>query len=142
MNEKELIGVWIERLKGDKIKTFPDAFLISMKRYNFPLPGKALVIGEHFFDMIEITTIDGAPFFQTSDEELAKFIVYANRLKPPSVKIPDDPDEIRRINKEYELSLDNLVREIEADYVKNFPEGKNKNSISNEIFRIVNLVRY
>lgn len=142
MTEKEFISGWTKKIAEAGIKNFPDDFIKDLSTEVFKLPGKTLVIGQEFFGSHEILTIDGDSFLQVSSYSKAKYIVYANRLKPKIIKIPLLVSEIKTIVSNYEIYLDGILKEIKIDYNKIFPDGKNSIMSVNEIFKILNLNRY
>jgi hypothetical protein len=141
MTEKEFIAGWAARLNTDQIKKFPDEFMSEGAFRQLELPGKTLVIGEEFFGAYEILTIDGNAVYQAANHDEAKYIIYSNRDKAPSVNIPEKGDNIKSANVKYEQYLDSIIRKIDTDYKKNF-NGMPSASAVNEIFRTLNLVRY
>lgn len=142
MTEKEFVAWWTNKLWSGGIKIFPDDFKKPAELKEVSLPGKALVIGEEFFGAFEILTVDGNQVYQAGNHNEAKYIIYANRLKPAAVKVPLNDQEIKATNSLYEKYLDSIIKEIENDYKIKFPLSKNFNMIANEIFRILNLTRY
>jgi hypothetical protein len=106
------------------------------------MPGKALIIGGSFFGSIEILTADGIVFLQVDSNLKAKYIIYSNRTKPLKIIIPERESEIKEAVDNYAKYLDHLIREIETDYKKCFPGGKNSTLHINNIFKILNLTRY
>ncbi len=142
MTLKDFTSQWIKKVSDAGVKSFPDDFITFEKYEELKLPGKALVIGQEFFGAFEILTIDGTLIYQADNHTKAKFIVYSNRLKPQKIRIPlNDPDMKSSII-QYEKYLDQLIKEIESDYKKNFPDGKDSNNLINNIFRNLNLIRY
>lgn len=142
MIEKEFISGWIKKISGEGIKPFPREFINIAGCQKIKLPGKALVIGEEFFGSFEIITVDGSPVLHADDYMKAKYIIYANRLKPEEILLPEDNDSVRKAAALYENYLDEIIKLVETDYKKNFPGEKNSASAVNEIFRMLNLVRY
>jgi hypothetical protein len=142
LTEKEFTAKWINKISDKGIKKFPDEFLAVSETEEFRLPSKALVIGEELFGIIEILTVDGSVFTQVNNYEKAKYIIYANRNKPDSILIPSDKNELKSVLASYGKYLDSIIIEIEEDYRKEFPLAKNSHQVVNEIFRILNLVKY
>lgn len=140
MSEKEFINSYVFKYSGS-IKNFPSDF-ISEKNFlkELKLPGKTLLIGKEFFGKYEIITPDGNPVLHAESYIHAKFILYSNRNNPQLIFIPPD-DEMKQAVKLYEQYLDTIIKEIETDCKKHFPEEKNSNVVANEIFRQLNLVR-
>lgn len=142
MTEKEFILYFTSSISSEGIKKFPDDFLVAGETKELKLPGKTLIMGEEFFGKYEIITIDGTPVMQFDSHTEAKFIVYAGKTKPSSVSIPVSEKELKSAVTAYEKYLDSIVKQVEADFKMKCPDSKNLNSTINEIFRILNLVRY
>jgi hypothetical protein len=142
LTEKEFISGWTKKIGKEGIKKFPDDFIVNKDLEEIELPGKTLILGEEFFGSYEILTIDGNPFLQLKSHTKAKYIIYSNRLKPKTIKIPLSEFEINSAVSNYEDYLDSILKEIKQDYTKNFPDGKNSIASANEIFKILNLTRY
>jgi hypothetical protein len=140
--EKEFISKWTVSLSEKGIKTFPEDFLENLTTEEIKLPGKTLVIGEELFGNYEVLTVDGTAVLQAESQYKAKYIVYSNRKKSPSVKIPVKSEDIKSTVAKYENYLDSIIKEIEADYKKSFPGEKKCNDLTNEIFRVLSLNRY
>jgi hypothetical protein len=141
MSEKEFITNWASKLWAEKIKKFPGEFVSGNNSRKLDLPGKTLVIGEEFFGAYEILTIDGNAVYQAANHDEAKFIIYSNRDKVVSIDIPVSREDIKAANTKYEQYLDSIIRNIDADFKKNFPGIPGAGAV-NEIFRTLNLVRY
>jgi hypothetical protein len=141
LTEKDFILNWINKLSNEGIKIFPKDFCSFTNFNELKLPSKSLVLGKEFFGNYEILSIDGDSVFQAENIGKAKFILYANRLKPNSIKIPLSEVEIKNTITDYESYLDSLLRQIENDYKNSFNNGKNYNSVANEIFKRLNLIR-
>ena len=142
MNEKEFITKWTSSLSEKGIRKFPGDFTSEGETEKIELPGKSLVIGEEFFGNFEVLTIDGTAVLQADSQSKAKFIVYSGRNKITALDVPKNPDEIKSSVSKYEGYLDSIIKDIEADYKKNFPGEKRGNALVNEIFRVLNLNRY
>lgn len=142
MTEKEFISKSVSELREQKLKEFPGDIIEFEDGIVLTMPGKTLVIGEEFFGAVEVITTNGEQFLQAADHYEAKFIVYANRSNPVSILIPTDKNILKNAVTKYELYLDSVIKNIEQTYKKEFPEGKNASGVVNEIFRILNLVRY
>jgi len=142
MTEREFIIRFSSSLSEEGIKTFPGDFLTADKTREVKLAGKTLLPGEQFFGKFEITTIDGTPVMQANSYIEAKYIVYAGKSKPAFIRVPTDDNEIKFTVTAYEKYLDAIAKRAESDFKKIFPDSKNLNSTVNEIFRILNLIRY
>ncbi|MBA4318129.1 MAG: hypothetical protein C0412_06990 [Flavobacterium sp.] len=142
MLEKDFIKMWIEKIKGEFLKNFPDDFLEGATTSDVDLPGKVLMLGPELFGTFEITDSKGNPYLLTANFTKVKYFLYANRTTPVKMKLPVEEKDITHIVKEYEKYLDSLVTMIEKDFKKNFPESKSFLSVSNHIFGTLNLLRY
>ena len=142
MTEKDFIISWINKLSTDGIKIFPKDFCHFSNFNELKIPSKRLVLGKEFFGKYEILSAEGDVVFQAENINQAKFIIYANRLKPDSIIIPLNEDEIKIANTKYESYLDFLLKQIENDYKKFFDNGKNYYAVANEIFKKLNLIRH
>lgn len=142
MTEKKFIADWVIKLTDEALKEFPDDFLKTEKLKIISLPCKALVIGQEFFGSYEILSVDGQSVCQASSYDEAKYILYSNRNKTSTVKIPVDPNNIKEALTLYNEYLDAIIKHVEADYKKTLPGMKNSNYIVNEIFKRLNLTRY
>ncbi len=142
MTEKEFISSWTSRINSEGIKYFPDDFIQLNEFDEVGLPGKALVIGQEFFGSYEILSIDGSLILQAENHSKAKYIIYANRLKPAKIKIPKQEKIVKDSVLKYEEYLDGIIKKIEADYKKNFPASKTYGDVTNNILRMLNLTRY
>jgi len=123
------------------IKEFPLDFIDKKNLSEIEVPDKMLIMGKEFFESYEVTSATGDFVLTLSDESEAKYIVYASRNRKNKIKIPRDPVSIKKSVDEYEKYLDNLLLDIRKDYQKKFNNGKNFTSVSNEIFKKLNLVR-
>lgn len=142
MNEKVFIENWLRNTQISGIKHFPLSFLDESRLDIIPIPIKTLVIGQEFFGAYEIITTDGESVYQASNYDEAKFIVYSSKDRNGKAYIPKDKSVIKSVVDAYNNYLDDLLNQIKKDYKKNFPDGKNVNAISNEIFQKLNLFRY
>ncbi len=141
MTKKEFIGNWTEIIKAG-LKEFPDEFLEEVACDELSLPSKSLVMGPEIFGSFEITDSDGNPFLQTEDQYKLKYILYSNRYKPSQIRIPTEPANIKDTVRQYEKHLDGFLIGIEKDFKEHFPDSKDLNKISNQIFGAVSLQRY
>jgi hypothetical protein len=141
MKEKEFVHQQVNAL-AKELKTFPDEFISGYESKVISLPPKNLLLGEEFFGKYEILTADGTLVFHSTSYDEAKFIVYSSRTKPEKVHLPINNDDLKNSLAAYSKYLDSIIKEISMLYKKHFPEGKNLHMVSNDIFRILNLVRY
>lgn len=142
MTERDFISSCAESIKSEGIKAFPEDFIQFKEFDESNLPGKALVIGQEFFGSFEILSIDGSLILQASNYARAKFIIYSNRQKPASIKIPKSDNDIKPSINKYEEYLDSIIKRIDIDYKKKFPGSKNSSEVINNILRMLNLIRY
>jgi hypothetical protein len=141
MTEKEFVNKQVYLL-SEELKVFPDGFISNYESKVVSVPSKNLILGEEFFGKYEILTAEGNLVFHSTSYDEAKFIVYSSRTKPEKVLLPINSDELKKSLLAYNKYLDGLIKDISMLYKKNFPEGKNLHVITNDIFRILNLVRY
>ncbi len=142
MTTKEFTSNWCTRIRNNGIKTFPDDFLSNCETEELLLPQKPLIIGNEFFGHYEILTTDGSSAMQVESHDKAKYLVYASRYKPGKIKIPKSDIEVKTAIKNYHYYLEEIISQIKSDYNKNFPSSKNSNEAVNEIFRILNIIKY
>lgn len=142
MTEKEFLQNWIDKIKREILKDFPADFISGEATEELKLPGAALTLGAELFGSYELNDVEGNPALQLENYDKAKYVLYANRTEPASVKIPVDEKDLKRLVEEYEKHLDLLLRLIKEDYELNFPEGARFMSVSNSVFYALNLYRY
>ena len=106
------------------------------------MPHKTLVLGNEFFGVVEILTIEGKPVLQVDNFHKAKYIVYANLNRSSNIIIPKSEYEIKTAVENYEKYLDWILLDIEDKLKQKLPESRNLLSVTNEIFLKLNLVRY
>ena len=141
MNEKDFIFSKSKDLSLSGIKNFPRDFSNSKNCKVIEVPEKVLVLGKEFFGSFEVTsaTSDFVMTFQNEFE--AKYVVYASHNRKSIIDIPVDHSAIKNAVDEYEKYLDRLLLEIRTEYQKKINNGKNITSVSNEIFKKLNLTR-
>ena len=142
MNEKYFVENWINKVHSSGIKQFPLHFIDEFQIDIIPIPVKTLMIGQEFFGTFEIITTDGESIYQTSDYAEAKFFVYSSKERNGKAYLPKDKSKIKSLLNTYNHYLDELLNQIKLDYIQYFPEGKNLQAISNEIFKKLNIIRY
>jgi hypothetical protein len=143
LTEKEFTSKWTQKLSSESLKKFPEEFssINEFKEENFP--AKTLVIGKEFFGAFEILTVDGKSVYQAKDYNEAKYIIYSNRAnKNNPVKIPLNSCDIKSSVIKFESYMDSIIKEIEIDFRKTFPDSKNSTLVVNNVLRIINLTRY
>ena len=141
MSEKDFIFSKSRELHLTGIKNFPIDFINSKNIKIIEVPEKQLVLGKEFFGSYEVSTIAGDFILTFSNALQAKYIVYASKNRKDKIKIPKEPDNINTAVENYEKYLDQLLQEIKKDYLVRFSSGKNFTSVSNEIFKKLNLTR-
>jgi hypothetical protein len=141
LNEKDFIFSKSRQLQLAGIKNFPVDF-INSKNFNvIEVPEKELVLGKEFFGSYEVSTIAGDFLLTFSNAHEAKYIVYASKSRTNKIKIPKESYNIKMAVESYEKYLDQLLQELKKDYLARFINGKNFTSVSNEIFKKLNLTR-
>lgn len=142
MNEIIFVENWINKTLSTGLKKFPLHFIDESQIIIIPIPVKTLVIGKEFFGAFEIITTDGEPVYQAFDYDEAKFFVYSSKERNGKAYLPKDRSLIKTLVSTYDNYLDDLFNHIKIDYKRNFPDGKNHQAVSNEIFQKLNLIRY
>jgi hypothetical protein len=141
MTEKEFAQYWIDRIKGE-LKSFPDDFIPKNAMCeSIKLPGKILFLNPPFFGSYQITDDSGNPILSTDNHFKAKYILYANRLKPLEIKIPDNELPLYETVRDYEKYLDAFLKEMEKNFKEYFPNSKAFKRISIQVFNSLNLTR-
>ncbi|NWG27409.1 MAG: hypothetical protein HXY48_02610 [Ignavibacteriaceae bacterium] len=141
MSEKDFIFSKSKELSLSGIKNFPLDFLHFKNFSEIEVPDKVLVLGKEFFGSYEVSSATGDFVMTFNNEFEAKYVVYASRNRKNNIKIPKELSVIKKAVEEYELYLDRLLLEIKKDYLKKINNGKNFSSVSNEIFKKLNLTR-
>jgi hypothetical protein len=142
MNERAFVTSWVSKLASAGINNFPADFIpLNCKNTEIRLPGKTLIIGEEFFGKYEILTTDGNSVLHAENYYQAKSLIYANRTTPEIVILPSDETNLKKAVQCYESYLDSIIKKIETEYEKIFPEVENSKTVVNEIFKQLNLVR-
>lgn len=142
MTEKEFISHYINKHSETSSKIFPDDFTNLTDTEKLEMPHKTLVLGNEFFGVVEILTIEGKPVLQVDNIHKAKYIVYANLNRSSNIIIPKSEYEIKTAVENYEKYLDWILLDIEDKLKQKLPESRNLLSVTNEIFLKLNLVRY
>ncbi|MEW6509143.1 MAG: hypothetical protein AB1432_15530 [Bacteroidota bacterium] len=140
MTEKEFIQKWVDKIK-EELKRFPEDFVNSADFEEVSLPGKVLFLNPPLFGSYQLTDEAGDTFYSTDDMFRAKYVYYANRIKPVSVKIPVDPLKSYETVRDYERYLDGFLKEMEKDFKHTFQKTKGFKIISSQIFSSLNLTR-
>lgn len=141
MTQKEFILNWYNKISGEGLKVFPADFITTEKLSSISLPAKTLVLGSELFGKYEITTVDGIPAIQADDYIYAKYILYANRTKPISINIPAEHESIKNTVLKYEEYLDSIIKRIENDFKKRFPDSPDIYTAVNQILNKLNITR-
>ena len=141
MNEKDFIFSKSKDLSLSGLKNFPQDFTISKKIKTIDVPEKVLSLGKEFFGSFEVTSATGDFVMTFQNEFEAKYVVYASQNRKNLINIPADQSAVINAVKEYEKYLDNLLLEIKNEYQRKVNNGKNLTTVSNEIFKKLNLTR-
>ena len=141
MSEKDFIFSKSKEFSLNGIKNFPIDFINSKNIKVIKVPQKQLVLGKELFGSYEVSTIAGDFLLTFNNAPEAKYIVYASKNRKDKIEIPNEPDKIKAAVEIYEKYLDQLLQEIRKDYLARFSNGKNFTSVSNEIFKKLNLTR-
>ena len=141
MNEKDFIYSKSKELSLSGLKSFPIDFIVSKILKTIDVPDKLLVLGKEFFGSYEVSSATDDFVITFTNESEAKYVVYASQNRKNKIKIPVDLITIKKAVKNYEQYLDELLQEIKKDYLKKINNGRNFTSVSNEIFKKLNLTR-
>ena len=141
MNEKDFIFSKSKELSLSGLKSFPIDFIKSKNLNTIEVPDKVLVLGKEFFGSYEVSSASGDLVLTFNNSFEAKYFVYASQNRKNKIQIPREINDIKKSVEDYEQYLDELLQEIRKDYLKKFSNGKNYTSISNEIFKKLNLAR-
>ena len=141
MSEKDFIFSKSKDLSLSGLKSFPIDFVISKSLNTIEVPEKVLVLGKEFFGSYEVSSAAGDFVLTFNNLFEAKYVVYASQQRKKQIKIPGELSNIKKSVEDYEQYLDELLQEIKKDYLKKFANGKNLISVSNEIFKKLNLTR-
>lgn len=141
MSEKDFIFSKSREISLSGIKNFPVDFADLKNTREVEVPDKQLMPGTEFFGSYEVRTASGDFVLILDNEDEAKYISYASLNRKNEIKIPKELTNTREAVETYEKYLDSLLNEIKKDYTTRFKTGKNFNSVSNEIFKRLNLIR-
>ena len=142
LTEKDFINKWTKLLNSEGIKKFPDDFTNIKDFILLELPKQTLVLGKEFFGAYEVLTTSGESVYQAADLNEAKYIIYSGRNRSGRIYLPVLKDAITSAIKKYEAYVDSVLSRIEMGFKKEFPDSKNFPVVSNEIFKVLNLIRY
>ena len=141
MSEQDFIFSKSKELSLSGLKNFPIDFIQAKNLSEIEVPDKVLVLGKEFFGSFEVSSATGDFVMTFTNESEAKYVVYASRERKNKIKIPRDSASIKKTVEDYESYLDQLLQDIKKDYLKKINNGKNFTSVSNEIFKKLNLTR-
>jgi hypothetical protein len=141
VSEQDFIFSKSKELSLAGIKNFPIDFLQTKKLSEIEVPDKVLILGKEFFSSFEVSSATGDFVMTFTNESEAKYVVYASRNRKNKIKMPNDSALIKETVEDYENYLDQFLHNIKKDYQKKINNGKNFTSVSNEIFKKLNLTR-
>ena len=141
MSEQDFIFSKSKELSLAGIKNFPIDFNNSKNNSEIEVPDKVLILGKEFFGSFEVSSATSDFVMTFTNESEAKYVVYASRNRKSKIKIFNDLALIKKTVEDYEKYLDELLQDIKKDYLKKINNGKNLTSVSNEIFKKLNLIR-
>lgn len=142
MSISDFENIWVSKVTEELLKSFPDEFIKSFKNQSLELPQKPLIKGSELFGFYEIIDNEGNSILSTDNIYKLKYVLYANRNLPGSIKIPINDDEIKICVKNYENHLDEIVQKISKDHKKYFKDSEDTRKVVNKIFKILNLYRH
>jgi len=140
MTEKDFIQKWVDKIKSE-LKKFPDDFVHSDNFETVSLPVKILFLNPPLFGSYQLTDEAGDTHYSTDDMFRAKYVYYANRMRPASVHIPVDQLHTYETVRDYERYLDGFLKEMEKDFKQIFQKTKGFKIISAQVFSTLNLTR-
>jgi len=141
VSEADFIFSKSKELSLSGIKSFPIDFINSKNYSEIEVPNKVLILGKEFFGSYEVSSATGDFVMTFTNESEAKYVVYASSNRKNKIKIPNDSALIKKAVEDYEKYLDQFLQDIKNDYMKKINSGKNFTSVSNEIFKKLNLIR-
>ena len=141
MTSKDFITKTVKVISAEGVSVFPDDFLLPCETVPVNLPPHTLILGNEFFGSREVITTGGSLFCHTETLSRAKYIVYAAGKNNREIDVPVKESDIEIIVKNYEKYLDTILKKTEKEYRSLFPEDKDVNSVVNEVFRLLNLIR-
>lgn len=142
MTIQEFENKWLQKIRNELLKSFPDDFIEFENFDILELPQKPLLKGSELFGSYEIIDTNGNPFISVDNSSKMKYILYSNFSNPSSIRIPLEISEMKNSVKMYEKYLDEIIKMIETDYKKNFRGEKDFTAVSNRIFKLLNLTRH
>ena len=142
MTRKEFEKKWFLKIENELLKDFPDDFIVKEDCEFFVMAGKTLIIGPELFWNYEILDVNGNKHYQTDSLSKAKYILYANRLKPDKILIPRNENQIINAVRSYEKHLDNILKDMQQDFYNTFNDPNKFLSTSKSIFNSLILRRY
>ncbi len=142
MTKKEFVSQYLKRHSESENKIFPDDFTSLSSTKFIVLPNKSLTLGAELFGQVEILTTEGNTVYQAENLYEAKYIIYFRKYFSSKIKIPSNPDDVKNAVVKYEAYLDSIIADIENQLEYHSMNPVNLHSVSNEIFKKLNLVRY
>ncbi|MFZ1290022.1 MAG: hypothetical protein WAR79_08025 [Melioribacteraceae bacterium] len=142
MSISEFENKWLSKINSELLKIFPDDFIQNINFTNLELPIKSITKGTEIFGTFEIIDTDGKTFHQSQNLNEIKYILYASRNNSKTIKLISDKILFDKIVQDYEKHIDEILKLIEKDYKKSFPNSKDFINSSNKIFKLANLTRY
>ncbi|MBK7104550.1 MAG: hypothetical protein IPH62_04640 [Ignavibacteriae bacterium] len=142
MSISEFENKWLNKINSKLLKIFPDEFIQNLNFTILELPRKSITKGTEIFGVYEIIDTDGKTFYQSENLSEIKYILYSSRNNSQKINLISDKNLFDKIVHEYEKHIDEILKLIESDYKKSFPNSKDFINISNKIFKLANLTRY
>ena len=142
MTKAEYESKWLNEVKAGLLKSFPRDFIENTEFEILELPQKSLTKGAEIFGEIEIIDTDGKTFYQSNNIYEIKYILYSSLNNQKKIKVVKEKSLMKKIVGEYEKHLDDIIKMMESDYKKCFPNEKDFVFISNRFFKLLNLTRF
>jgi hypothetical protein len=141
MDEKSFISFWIKKLSAENISDFPQDFMTETDFETIALPKNRLLLGKEFFGEYELITTEGIEFMRVNSYEKAKYFIYSHRNKSTHILLPNNNNAVKEMVTKYEKYLDSIMKNVDQDFKRKFPNSKNSTEIIRQIFNHLNLIR-
>ena len=141
MDEKNFISFWIKKLSAEKISDFPQDFMTGTDFETIALPENRLLLGKEFFGEYELITTEGIEFMRVNSYEKAKYFIYSHRNKSTNLLLPNNNNSVKEMVTKYEKYLDSIMKNVDQDFKRKFPNSKNSTEIIRQLFNHLNLIR-
>ena len=142
MTTSEFENKWLQKIKEEVLKEFPQEFIEQSDLEVLKLSGKPLMKGSELFGSYEVIDTDGNPIVTCDSLDKIKYVLYANSKHPLEISLPVDDKLISSAVKGFEKHLDDIIKLLKENFRINFPDSDKFVSVSNKIFQLLNLRRF